>query len=202
MNTPSVLLPVYNAHSNLQQTVAQILEVLELAARFELWVLDDGSTDDTAEVARELAACYPQIRVLRHPVRLGLAEAIQTGLDQTPCEVVLFNERDYSLDPDDLQTLWKLRHVDPGPALYLGALPTAEQEWLAKLSALKLRGAAGPDRGYQLIRRATFEQFRLEHVVEMITRIDRIERGPRPSGSKSSQRPNFLGRFRRMTGRD
>ena len=57
MNVLSVLLPVYNAQGKLEADVTEILEVLsEAARRFELCILDDGSTDDTADVARLLAA--------------------------------------------------------------------------------------------------------------------------------------------------
>jgi glycosyltransferase involved in cell wall biosynthesis len=106
----SVLLPVFNAQQSLETGVTEILELLpELSPRFELCILDDGSTDDTAEFARDLAARYPQIVVIRHPVRLGLAEAIQTGLDHTQGEVVLIGNEDYQLEPDDLRTLWQLR---------------------------------------------------------------------------------------------
>ena len=105
-----MLLPVYNAHQSLEASVGDILEVLpELTDRFELCILDDGSTDDTAETARELAARYPQIKLIRHPVRLGLAETIQTALDHTEGEIVLVGDDDYRLDPDDLLTLWRLR---------------------------------------------------------------------------------------------
>ena len=110
MKTLCVLLPVYNAHHSLESSVSELLEVLpELTESFELCILDDGSTDDTAEVARELAARYPQITLVRHPVRLGLAETIQTALDNTRGEIVLVGDEDYCLDPDDLRTLWQLR---------------------------------------------------------------------------------------------
>src|SRR5262245_19158235 len=98
LKTLCVLLPVYNGHHSLESTVAELLEWLpELTDHFELCILDDGSTDDTADVARELAARYPQIKLVRHPVRLGLAETIQTALDNTRGEVVLVGDEDYCL---------------------------------------------------------------------------------------------------------
>ena len=58
----TVLLPVYNAQHRLERQVAEILDVLpELTSRFELMIIDDGSTDDSFEVARHLALKYPQV---------------------------------------------------------------------------------------------------------------------------------------------
>ena len=77
----SLLLPVRNAQSWLDRVVRQALEVLpELSSRFEIRMLDEGSTDDTADVAAGLSATYPQLlympplaRSLRPEVRRDLA---------------------------------------------------------------------------------------------------------------------------------
>ena len=197
MDTLSVLLPVYNAYHNLEVSVSEILEVLpELSDHFELCILDDGSTDDTAEVAHDLAARYPQIRVIRHASRLGLAEAIRAGLEHTQGEVVFVGDEDYSLQPDDLQTLWQLRDTQRRLTGYAGLLPAVQEPWLEKLLAWKPRGASsGGPRGFQIILRAAFEQFRLQQAVEIITRVDR---GNRQTGSPVASRPNFLGKVKRF----
>jgi len=169
LNTASVLLPVYNAQRSLEATVAEILEVLsQWTVPFELAILDDGSTDETAEVARELAARYPQVRVIRHPLRLGLAEAIQTGLDHMPGEIILVGDEDYGLDPDDLRTLWQLRDEE----WRMGrqhARPRGEEPWMEKLLATKPR-AADARRGFQPISRQAFERFRTRQAADMMQR--------------------------------
>jgi glycosyltransferase involved in cell wall biosynthesis len=86
----SVLLPVCNAQAGLENQVERVMDLLpELADRFHVVIVDDGSTDDTHEVARDLARRYPQIEVVRHPVSLGVDEAIETGLGCTQSDVVL-----------------------------------------------------------------------------------------------------------------
>lgn len=185
LNKLSVLLPVYNAQGNLDDGVAEILDVLaELATRFELWILDDGSTDDTADEARHLAARYPQIRLLRHPVRLGLCEAIQTGLDHMHGEIVLVGDEDYCLDPDDLRTLWQLR--DTQWRLRRQAGGTFEQPWIEKLVGWRSQ-AVSTRRGFQIILPAAFEQFRLQQAFDRM-RLD--------VGQPAAERPNFLDRSR------
>ena len=172
MNALSVLLPVYNAQGNLAADVTEVLEVLsDLPRKFLLWVLDDGSTDDTADVARELAARYPQVRVLRHPVRLGLGEAIQTGLDHTRGEVILVSDEDYCLDPDDLRTLWQLRDTQ-WQLSREDALPAvSDQPWMEKLLAWK-PSSGDTRRGFQIVSRQAFEHFRLRQAVDMVHRLD------------------------------
>jgi glycosyltransferase involved in cell wall biosynthesis len=189
LNALSVLLPVYNAQENLAADVSEILEVLcELARRFELCILDDGSNDDTAEVARELANRYPQVRLIRHPVRLGLSEAIQTGLDHTHGEVILVSDEDYCLDPDDLRTLWQLRDTQ-WQLSRQDALPEiANQAWMDKLLAWKPRASA-VRRGFQIVSRQAFEQFRLRQAVDMVHRLDIGWHSPT---GRTTEAPNFL----------
>ena len=171
MNTASVLLPVYNAQRSLEATVAEILEVLsQWTGHFELAILDDGSTDETAEVARELAACYPQVRVIRHPLRLGLAEAIQTGFDHMPGEIILAGDEDYRLDSDDLRTLSQLRDAEWCTSGQ-HARPQAGEPWMEKLLATKPR-AADARRGFQPLSRQAFERFRTRQAADMMRRVE------------------------------
>lgn len=101
----SILLPVRNCQSTLSRTAEQILEVVgELNRRFELVIIDDGSTDATIEVADELAARYPQVSAVRHSAPLGRTAAIHTGLRRSRGQVVLWEEAQ-GLAPSQLQSL-------------------------------------------------------------------------------------------------
>jgi len=104
----SVLLPVYNLQSRLSAMVRETLEVLsELTRRFEVVIIDDGSTDATIEVADELATHYPQVRIFRHAVHLGRAAAIRTGLDRSTGEIILLQDADGRLPIDEVHKLWR-----------------------------------------------------------------------------------------------
>jgi glycosyltransferase involved in cell wall biosynthesis len=188
-----VLLPVFNAQDSLDAAVDEILEVApDVCGRFELCLLDDGSTDDTAEVAYELAARYPQIAVIRHPARLGLAEAIQTALDSTRWEVVAVGGELYALEPDDLRTLWQLREferrtgreADPQRA-------AAMQLWMKRWSRMR----AGHERGLQLVRRSTFDELRRQQMLERFCRLDPASQLTKLA---STARPNFIDKIRRL----
>ncbi|MHB0960724.1 MAG: glycosyltransferase family 2 protein [Pirellulaceae bacterium] len=107
----SVVLPVHNAQSSLSHNVHALLEVLpEIAARFEILVVDDGSTDHTEELAHELSRCYPQVRVVRHARRRGAAAAMQTGMRQSIGDVVFVHEETTPIRATELRRLWEMRH--------------------------------------------------------------------------------------------
>lgn len=182
-----VLLPVYNAQHGLAGgVVANILEVLpEWCDPFELAIVDDGSQDDTADVALELAARFPQVRVVRHPIRLGLAEAIQTGLDQADADIILVRSDAYQFDVEDLRTLWRLRDAQREMIR-----PAGEQPPLDRLAH---------QLGFQIIYRATFDDWRLTQTMDTIARID-VE--SRAGKGATLQQPNFLDRLKRFTARE
>ena len=153
----SILLPVHNAEDSLEMQVSEILDVLpELTDVFDIMIVDDGSTDDTPEVAASLARRFPQVRCTRHPMRLGLNEAIQTGLDETAGDVVFVADEKYGLDPQDLRKLWQMRtsRNNETPAV-------TKSTWLKKF--IDWDNTRHPSRahlsvGLQMIRRDAGEQ--------------------------------------------
>lgn len=93
--TLSVVLPVYNAQATLSRQVAELLDVLtDWQNRFEILIVDDGSTDHTEECARDLAREYPQLRVVRQQRREGRLSAIRTGKRQSRGQVVYVHGED------------------------------------------------------------------------------------------------------------
>jgi glycosyltransferase involved in cell wall biosynthesis len=164
--------------------------------RFELVIIDDGSTDDTTEIAQDLAARFPQIRLLRHPVRLGLGETIQTGLDQAKVQVILIGNDAYLFDVDDLRTLWQLRdaqreltrRTDASPAKAFAADEAREPSSSLTRLAHQL--------GFQPIRPEAFEQLRLSRALDTIARIDAAGHA---AALAVPERPSRLVRHNRLT---
>lgn len=102
----SIVLPVYNAQSALHACIARLLEIaVELSERFELIIVDDGSTDHTMEVAHDLARRYPQVALVRHGQRRGWAAAIRTGIARSTSRVVCLMESPMGMEPWPLPTL-------------------------------------------------------------------------------------------------
>lgn len=88
----SVILPVRNSKQGLAQKIKDLLEVVaDLSAELEFLIVDQGSTDGSGEIARELCRRYPQVKLLRHPHPLDHLELVETGLENTTGEVVMIH---------------------------------------------------------------------------------------------------------------
>jgi len=75
----AIFIPAYNAGATLADVIARV-PADSWPAIAAVWVIDDGSTDDTAAVAEELAATHPEIRLLRHERNRGYGAAVRSGL--------------------------------------------------------------------------------------------------------------------------
>ncbi|MCC2314581.1 glycosyltransferase family 2 protein [Cellulomonas xiejunii] len=95
----SVLLPAHDATATIARAVGSTLRALP--ADSELVVLDDASTDATADEAARVGD--PRVRVLRSTVPSGVAGALSTLLDATDSEVVV------RMDADDVSLPWRVR---------------------------------------------------------------------------------------------
>lgn len=74
----SIVIPAFNEAERLPPSLRSILEHFHGDRRsWELIIVDDGSTDDTAKRA---AAMAPQARIIRHPHNLGKGAAVRTGM--------------------------------------------------------------------------------------------------------------------------
>lgn len=113
MNTEqslSVVLPVHNAERSLATRVVELLEVLpELAERFEIIVVDDGSTDQTDDIAVDLVRCYPQVRFARHSEQLGVEASAETGVSKSGGDVVIVHAGTQPVNSHELQRMWQHR---------------------------------------------------------------------------------------------
>ena len=113
----SIIVPVRNAEATLTGQVERLLEVLpDLTQRFDIVIVDDGSSDHTVELARELASEYPQVRLIRHDAPCGREHAIHTGRTWAQGRVILAPE-DLAefLRPAELRRQWLLEKSPPLP---------------------------------------------------------------------------------------
>ena len=99
----SMVVPVYNEARSAKLVLEQLLEVLDrLNCPVELIVVDDGSTDGTAEV---LDAFSDRIRVLRHLANRGYGAAIKTGIGHSSYPLVAITDADGTYPNEELPRL-------------------------------------------------------------------------------------------------
>lgn len=102
----SFFFPAHNEELNIRPMVEEALQVLPtLADRFEVLIIDDGSTDGTAEVARELASAHPQVRHIRHQSNRGYGAALKSGIAASSMDWIFFTDGDRQFDLKELSVL-------------------------------------------------------------------------------------------------
>ena len=103
----SVLMPVHNERYLVREAIRRVLAVESpFIERLELIVVDDGSTDGTRELLRQLAADAPgAFTYLEHDENRGKGAAVRTGLAHATGSVTVINDADLEYDPQDLPRL-------------------------------------------------------------------------------------------------
>jgi glycosyltransferase involved in cell wall biosynthesis len=98
----SVLMPVYNERSTVEEIVKRVLAV-DLDK--ELIVVDDGSTDGTRDILRAAIEPLPNVRVIYHDRNRGKGAAIRTGKAHITGDIAIIQDADLEYDPNDYHTL-------------------------------------------------------------------------------------------------
>jgi glycosyltransferase involved in cell wall biosynthesis len=94
----SVIVPTFNERNTIAEIVRR-MRAVELPLEREIIVVDDGSTDGTREVLKQLGDST--LRVVQHPTNRGKGAAIRTGLEHVTGDLVLIQDADLEYDPDD-----------------------------------------------------------------------------------------------------
>jgi glycosyltransferase involved in cell wall biosynthesis len=110
----SVVLPAYNEEQNIPNTLpAMVADLRRQLTRFEILLIDDCSQDRTFAIASDLAAKYPEIRLLRNETNLRQGGTLERGFALATMDIVTHNAMDYPFHYDDLPlVLDELEHAD------------------------------------------------------------------------------------------
>ena len=99
----SVVMPVYNE----KNTISKIIDkVLKLDMLKELIVVDDGSTDGTAKILKNLKY-DDRVRLFRHNENMGKGAALRTGFQHVSGDVVAIQDADLEYDPNEFREMVK-----------------------------------------------------------------------------------------------
>ena len=95
----SVFFPAYNEEANLKRTVKKALEILpKIANTWEILVINDGSEDNTGEIAENLKRENPNIRVIHHRQNRGYGAALKSGFYNAKYKWIAFCDADGQFD--------------------------------------------------------------------------------------------------------
>ncbi len=102
----SVLIPVYNERFLVRELLHRVLAVEPPGiTEIEVVVVDDGSTDGTRDVLREVAAVEPRIRYIEHAENAGKGAAVRTAVAESTGDLIVFQDADLEYDPRDYARL-------------------------------------------------------------------------------------------------
>lgn len=169
----SIIIPVYNEHRTIETVIRKVRGVALEDTVKELLIVDGNSVDGT----RELLEKYrddPDVALVFESAPLGRGHALKEGLDRATGDVVIFQDADLELDPEDYPEL--LRPIREGRAdvvfgsRFLRGKPNMGflQYWgnrVINLSVNLLYGVRLTDveTCYQVFRREIIRDFRLEN---------------------------------------
>jgi dolichol-phosphate mannosyltransferase len=129
----SIILPVYNERESLPALWAELEPVLrQCPVSVEVVIVDDGSSDGSAEVVRGLARADPRVRLVRLGANAGLTAALLAGFAAARGEHVVTMDSDLQYDPADIPRL--LAHLE-GYDAAIGWRGRREDPWLKRLSS-------------------------------------------------------------------
>jgi dolichyl-phosphate beta-glucosyltransferase len=104
----SIVIPAYDESVRIGDSIRKILSYTKKESlTVELIVVDDGSRDETAEVAEKVFAEFPEMpaKVVRYEENRGKGFAVRTGLQEAQTDIALFSDADLSTPIEELPKL-------------------------------------------------------------------------------------------------
>jgi len=168
MQRVSVVVPIYNEVENVPLLCESLVQVLDgLGREYEVVLVDDGSTDGSAELLAQLAAENPRLKVIEFRRNYGQTAAMRAGIEAASGEAVVTIDGDLQNEPGDIPRLlakldegydlvhgWRKNRRDP---FWHRKLPSLAANWLIS----RVTGFPVHDLG------CTLKAMRAEHVKEL-----------------------------------
>lgn len=166
MKQLGIVIPTLNEVENIGEIIERIESTLG-SKSFEIVVVDDDSSDGTADLADEYAERYGNVKVLRREGKLGLASAVLDGVKLTDALIIGVIDADLQEPPESLPLL--LERVEAGNDIVIGSryvqgssiegwglirkLISKTAIWMSWALLPATRGIHDPSNGYFLFRR-------------------------------------------------
>ena len=102
----SIIIPVLNEESTIKEIIEQVEHASVLDYQKEIIIVDDGSSDNTKNILKDIKAQYNLI-ILEHQKNIGKGRALQTGFKAVTGNAVIIQDADLEYDPNDWDSLLK-----------------------------------------------------------------------------------------------
>ena len=111
--TISIIVPVYNEKKNLEALFSEIYEAIkDLPFLYEIIAVDDGSSDGSDEVLKQLATQYDHVKIINFRRNFGQTAALSAGFDHAKGDIIIPLDSDLQNDPKDIANL--ITKIDEG----------------------------------------------------------------------------------------
>lgn len=109
LNKLSVIIPALNEAGVIESTISQLNSTLkEHQVPHEIIAVDDGSTDETLQIIKQLGQTISEVRCIQNQGPSGFGRAIITGIDEVRGDAVVIFMADASDSPEDVVRYWTL----------------------------------------------------------------------------------------------
>jgi dolichyl-phosphate beta-glucosyltransferase len=116
----SIVIPAFNESARIPATLKQVVSCIrERGWDAEIIVVNDGSTDQTAQVVQDFARTAPEIRMIENPGNRGKGYSVRSGMLQALGEIVMFTDADLSAPMEEAERLFK--HIADGADIAIGS---------------------------------------------------------------------------------
>jgi len=109
LNELSVFFPCYNEAKNIKNTIDKALPIIKkIAKKWEIIIINDGSTDNTASIIRQIQKTHPKkIKIVTHRPNRGYGAAFKSGFYTSHYQWITFTDADGQFDFNDIHDLIK-----------------------------------------------------------------------------------------------
>ena len=130
----SIIIPVFNEQESLKELYQQLRDVLiKLDKPWEIVFVDDGSSDQSFSILKDIAKKDVGVRVIGFRKNFGQTVALAAGIDYAQGEVIILMDADLENDPQDIHRL--LEELDKGYDVVSG---WRKKRWLDKIFTRRL----------------------------------------------------------------
>jgi glycosyltransferase involved in cell wall biosynthesis len=164
----TVLVPAYNEALKLMASLSEIYAYMQGLAdrfRFELLVVNDGSTDETGEIAEVFARERPEVRVMHQVVNMRLGQALRDGIAVSRGDIVVVFDSDLSYSVDHIG-----RMLDTMEREQVSIVVASPYMKGGKVSAIPWRRELMSKQANRMLSRAS--QYQIKTITSMVRAYD------------------------------